>query len=211
MHAYATNAKERDLVPIVLAIPAFLLAWLTAHALAKIGLKWTWWLDAPSVLGWYGILFAVYSKWLWKKPFRWEIRLSKIPNLNGTWVGKIKSSDSSVAGQEIPIVFHIRQNWSNILIAGHGKNSVSCSLMAALNTDDVPDAGLKYEYLNQPRQFAAPTMHMNKGTAHLQIAGSDKLEGSYYTGRDRQTFGTIKLARVSKEFKEPSIVEPALN
>jgi hypothetical protein len=54
---------------------------------------------------------------------------------------------------------------------------------------------LIYDYLNEPNSDAVDTMHMHRGTARLVLTETDKLEGDYYTGRDRKNTGAMKLRR----------------
>jgi hypothetical protein len=55
-----------------------------------------------------------------------------------------------------------------------------------------------YEYSNTPRPGAASTMHAHRGTVRLGINSSvNKLEGEYYSGRDRANQGILTLTRGS--------------
>ena len=53
-----------------------------------------------------------------------------------------------------------------------------------------------YDYLNEPNQDAVDTMHIHRGTGRLLLI-DDRLEGDYYTGRDRRNTGTIRLQRTA--------------
>ncbi len=58
---------------------------------------------------------------------------------------------------------------------------------------------LSYEYLNEPKAAtSALTMHTHRGTARLTVAVVDNpriLDEEYYTGRDRQMYGSLRLER----------------
>jgi hypothetical protein len=54
---------------------------------------------------------------------------------------------------------------------------------------------VSYEYANDPRPDAVCTMHHHVGQTTLTLTSADTLEGEYYPGRVRQTFGAIKLTR----------------
>jgi hypothetical protein len=57
---------------------------------------------------------------------------------------------------------------------------------------------LSYEYINEPRVSATASMHMHRGTGRFVLSGGGNvLEGEYYSGRDRQTFGTVRLEKVA--------------
>lgn len=196
MHAYATDAEDRKSIPIWLTIVAVAAALLFDYTLKRIGLKAPWWLDTPAVMGFYGLLHLLFDKYAW----RWPLKLSAIPDLNGTWVGTIKSSyDGGLNTDKINVVLYIFQTWSKLSARLETDHSRSFSTMAALNTDASPEQGLKYEYLNEPMSTVAETMHSHRGTAHLRLSPCKTiLEGDYYTGRDRRNVGSLSLRRVSR-------------
>jgi hypothetical protein len=55
---------------------------------------------------------------------------------------------------------------------------------------------LLYEYLNEPKPHAPSAMQIHRGHARLELAEDrSSLSGQYFTGRGRQTFGTLVLQR----------------
>jgi hypothetical protein len=73
--------------------------------------------------------------------------------------------------------------------------------MAVVNTSKSSEAGLKYEYLNEPGTFSIPTMNAHRGTANLRLTSDGiTLKGEYYTGRGRQTIGDMVFHKVSTQF-----------
>ena len=51
--------------------------------------------------------------------------------------------------------------------------------------------------LNAPRNDAEETMNAHVGLNHLRLSPDGKtLEGDYFSGRGRQTFGRMKLLRI---------------
>ena len=50
-------------------------------------------------------------------------------------------------------------------------------------------------YVNTPRASAPATMHTHEGTAILHLSEPIRLEGHYYTGRDRVTQGELRLQK----------------
>ena len=146
-------------------------------------------------MGFYGIFYILYDQVLWKVRFG-PMPLSNIPYVGGVWAGVLTSSYNNT---KIDIVLYIKQSWSKIAIRTETVTSTSFTTMAALNTEENLDPGLKYEYLSEPGAFATETMQIHKGTGHLRMSGDGKtLIGDYYTGRGRQTFGTLELHFVSK-------------
>lgn len=197
MHTYATDARDRDKVPIILAVVAVVATLAFLALVQKLNIQIPWWLDAPSVMGFYGIFHLLYDRVLWRLHLG-PIPLSQIPNVGGVWAGVLTSSYNN--GTKIDIVFYIKQTWSKIAIRTETVTSTSFTTMAVLNTEENLDPGLKYEYLSEPGAFVKETMHIHKGTGHLRLSSDGKtLTGEYYTGRGRQTFGTLELHFISRE------------
>jgi hypothetical protein len=73
--------------------------------------------------------------------------------------------------------------------------------MAALNVEPGVNEGLLYEYANDPRFAASDSMHAHRGVAIIRVSSdARRLEGEYFTGRDRQTHGSILVERVSRQY-----------
>jgi hypothetical protein len=76
------------------------------------------------------------------------------------------------------------------------ERSGSKSQIAAILTKDLNIAILSYEYMNEPLPDAEDTMHMHRGTARLVLKDNrNLLEGDYYTGKGRETFGRLIFGR----------------
>ena len=190
MHGYSTDSGERRIVPLLLASVAITLAWLSSKILAVMHLTLPWWLDAPSTLGFYGALYALFDRNLWCNPFVRKLGLVRVPNLTGRWRGYLISSfDGHVKRRDLMI--NIFQSWTQISVFLTTKTSISRSCAAVIQVDDPDGLSLTYQYRNQPLATAMKTMHMHYGTAMLQMSDADTLTGDYYAGRDRRTFGRI--------------------
>lgn len=140
----------------------------------------------------YGGMVLLYERWGW----RW---LSTLKNLNGTWVGTITTSHNG--GTIVPCVMRVRQTWTRMAIELETQQSRSRTTMAALYEEQPGDIGLKYEYVCEPRNLAAPTMQTHRGVCMLAISTGPnelRLSGNYFTGRGRETRGEISLHRVSR-------------
>lgn len=198
MHAYATDV-DRNGVPIILALIAIGATLLFLYVIQTLKIIIPWWIDAPSVMGFYGIFYKLYDRVLWKQHFG-PIYLSMIPDVSGIWAGVLKSSYNE--GTKIDIVFKIKQTWSKIKIETETETSKSSTTMAALFTDESHDPRLAYEYLSTPKVFAVKTMNPHLGTGHLELSPAFRIltgKGDYYTGRGRQTLGELDLHFVSKK------------
>lgn len=195
MHAYTTDSSERKFVPLYIAGASVLLAWTLNRVLGSTQFTIPWWIEAPSVIGFYGLLYTVFNKYLWKLRILRTIQVVKVPDLNGTWNGYVASSFDKHA-TKYDAALKIFQNWTRISIVLKTNYSKSSSLIAAIVAETPGGITLSYEYLNEPMPNAKNTMHTHRGTARLTIQSNGKaLEGEYYTGRDRQNFGILRFER----------------
>jgi hypothetical protein len=96
-------------------------------------------------------------------------------------------------------MIQIHQTWSNICVEFESATSRSFSRMAALNVTPGATQGLVYEYTNEPRGDAPVTMHAHPGFAsHRMAPDGQTMEVDYYTGRGRETHGTMRLRRICR-------------
>jgi hypothetical protein len=198
MHVYATDAKDRRDLPIWGASIAVACTLFLNWALQAWDLSVPWWVDAPSVMGFYGLFSQWFDKYLWRLKVG-PLSISDIPDLNGTWVGVIHSTYDGRT--EVPdVVLYIRQTWTRIGVELQTENSRSYSTMAAVNTPGSSEAGLKYEYINEPFALSLETMHLHRGNTSLKISPDGRtLEGDYFSGRGRQNVGTMTFHLVSRQ------------
>ncbi len=194
MHGYSTDSSERKIVPLLLALLAIALAWASSKFLAIAHLSVPWWLDAPSSLAFYGALYALFDRYLWRNSLVHKLGLVRIPNLTGRWRGYLVTSFDGHATRH-DLIIHIFQSWTQIVVYLTTRTSMSSSCTAVIQVDDPEGAVLVYQYQNQPLAYAMKTMHMHYGTAMLRISNDGCLAGDYYAGRDRRTFGRICCRR----------------
>ena len=195
MHGYSTDSDERRVVPLLLACLAIFLAWLSSKALMAIHLSVPWWLDAPSSLAFYGALYTLFDRYLWRNSLVSKLGLVRIPNLAGRWRGYLISSfDGHVKRHDLMI--NIFQSWTQITVFLTTATSMSRSSAAMIQVEDPEGVALIYQYQNQPLADAIRTMHMHYGTAMLRVSTDGCLVGDYYAGRDRRTFGRISCRRL---------------
>jgi hypothetical protein len=193
-HPYSTNSEERKHVPFYLAILAVVSSLGLAALFRKIGWTPPLWVDFSSIMGLYGLLYGFFKGVAWKWGWLRSLVSVSTPILAGTWSGTVQSDYDGVTRPAHNVEAVVGQDWTEMVIRLIGPNSKSHSLSASMVvTED--ECILIYDYLNEPNAHAAETMHMHRGTARLVLTGTDKLEGDYYTGRDRNNIGTIKLRR----------------
>jgi len=194
MHGYSTDSDERRVVPLLLASMAISLAWLSSKLLAVIHLSVPWWVDAPSSMAFYGALYAIFDRYLWRNSLVSKLGLVRIPNLAGRWHGYLISSFDGHAKRH-DLMINISQSWTQITVFLTTATSMSRSCAAVIQVDDPEGVALVYQYQNQPLADAMRTMHMHYGTAMLRVSNGGCLVGDYYAGRDRRTFGRICCRR----------------
>jgi SMODS-associating 2TM, beta-strand rich effector domain len=196
MHAYSTDSDRSRIAYLLLAVLAVLGAWLLSRLFDALNVTPPWWLDTPSVLGFYGLLWKGYDRFAW----RWRVGalgLSDVPNLAGTWTGTIVSArDESTV---YPATLTINQSASRMLVSMETTTSRSHSVMAALNCRQGPYQGLHYGYENWPKALAQSAMAPHSGQAHLRLsADGDRLDGDYETDRHRGNVGKMSFSRTQK-------------
>jgi hypothetical protein len=203
MHGYSTDSGERRIVPLLLASVAITSAWLSSKLLAVMHLSLPWWLDAPSTLGYYGALYALFDRNLWRNRFARKLGFVRVPNLTGRWRGYLLSSfDGHTKRHDLMI--NIFQTWTEIAVFLATETSISRSCAAVIQVDDPDGLALTYQYQSQPLANAMRTMHMHFGTATLSVSDDDTLTGDYYAGRDRRTFGRISCRREQSTTTAPA-------
>lgn len=198
MHPYTIDSNARTKVFIILVGLSILTAWAFSRALALPGWSVPWWIDAPSVMGFFGFYTQLFERVLWRHPLLRRLGLIEVPDLNGSWRGPVTSSfGDEHYGHDVTIT--IVQRWSRIAIRLDGAHSQSRSLTAALLGEESVTSELSYEYLNEPHAGATDAMQAHRGTARLALqrtAQGDALVGEYYTGRGRTTHGRLCVERV---------------
>lgn len=191
MHPYATDSTERVNVVVLSAFLSVAITYGFHIILSKTGIQWPWWLEAPSVWGVFGGLYMWFDKRLWRYQWLRRIGIVKVPDLNGEWnvQGHSTNYDEDFTG-----TIHIRQTWTHLSVTLETKRSRSHSLTASLLLNQPDGITLSYEYRNEPKPNALPTMHAHRGTTALRLK-DEILEGEYYSGRDRLNYGTLSLRR----------------
>jgi hypothetical protein len=200
MHGYSTDSDERRVVPLLLASLAISFAWVSSKLLLVIHLSVPWWVDAPSVMAFYGMLYALFDRYLWRNGLVSKLGLVRMPNLAGCWYGYLISSFDGHAKHH-DLMITICQSWTQIAVFLTTAQSISRSCAAVIQVDDPEGVALIYQYQNQPVADATRTMHMHYGTAMLRVSIEGFLVGDYYAGRDRRTFGRICCRRVVRNPK----------
>lgn len=199
MHPYSTDATRPIRVLLVLAVAAVLLAYLLDRALSAADLDAPWWLDTPAVLGFYGLLWRLYDRHLWRVS-RNGRTLSGIRDYSGEWDGEIGTNHPS---GPLTASLTIQQTSSQILVTLTTDKSRSDSSMAAISDRPGQHHGLRYEYTNMP-QPRHETLQIHKGVSHLVLSRDGRsLTGDYKNFHGRMTAGSLTFHR--RESTAPAV------
>ncbi|PAD72829.1 hypothetical protein [Paenibacillus campinasensis] len=195
MHTYSTDSDERSKIPLYLAILSILSALGLPKAMNLLGFTTPWWLDAPAVAGFYTIYYRLFDTLLWKCTWFGKMGIIKTPDLNGTWSGYFLTSyDEHSTQKEAEI--EIKQTWTRMLVVFKNGTSSSKSMTSSIITTDADGLVLSYQYQNEPKYTAASTMNIHHGFTRLVLSKDRRqLDGEYFTGRGRLSYGSLHFKR----------------
>lgn len=201
--------KINNTIKIHAQIFTFLIIWgavlLITQTYSTIDL-WTAIKQIPQAISIYAIIGIIFTKWLW----RWKFLqgwLIKIPDLQGTWRGELKSDwinpETGKSIDPIPMVLVVKQTFSSIKCTLMTRESTSYSTTADINV--VPngeDLYLTYNYTNRPKATIRDRSAIHDGASILKIINKPNkcLEGEYWTSH--KTRGEMTLTFDSKELVE---------
>ncbi len=200
-HTYSTDSPERRYIPFFIAASAIGATFVAFHFVAKYAVEIPWWASPPiDTMAFYGLFYWLFDQHIWGWQFVHHLRITKIPDLSGEWRGQVNPTPTNgvSAGLEssTEITLSIKQTWTTLMITAQTGLSRSRSISGSVIVDD--EKVLSYEYMNEPSAAAPATMHVHHGTTRLCLNRNDTvLEGEYYSGRDRQNIGTIRVTRAN--------------
>ncbi len=201
--------KVNNTIKIHSQIITFLIIWSIVLLISKTYTTVNLWSaikQIPQAISIYAIIGIIFTKWLW----RWRLLqgwLIKIPDLQGTWKGELKSDwvnpETGKRTGSIPMILVIRQTFSSIKCTLMTKESTSYSTTADVNV--VPggeDLFLTYNYTNRSKAIVRDRSEIHDGASILKIIKKPemRLEGEYWTSR--KTIGDISLKFESKDLVE---------
>ncbi len=214
MHFYSSTNTSRQTPVAVIAIGCAVLSIGLSKLIHQLALPS--WAPAPSALALFAIAFWLFDKYVWGFGIH-RLRVTKIPNLSGTWEGEISvcrwneeekeglrtRKKEDLGTHECKVA--IKQTWSRISISFETNATESDSTMASLGPPHDERGGLRYEYdvKGKPggRPFIKEETVRHRGVAHLKPAKGenwDNLTGSYYNDQDFQLWGSYRLHKVKK-------------
>lgn len=194
--------KINNTIKIYIQIITFLIIWVIVLLITKTFSSidlWTALKLIPQSISIYIIIGIIFTKWLWRFKFL-QGWLIKIPNLQGTWRGELKSDwinpETGKGIDPIPVVLVVRQTFSNIKCTLMTKESTSYSTTADINVaPNSEDLYLTYSYTNRPKATIRDRSAIHDGASILKIISKpDKcLEGEYWTSRKTRGDMTLKF------------------
>ena len=139
------------------------------------------WLESLSPLLAYGILYAIFEKYIWHWKIFKVLGVVSVPDLRGRWKGKQRSSYKENGNNvEVPSCLEISQIFSKIFVRASYEQSQSESVVANF-TELNGEIYLFYTYDNEPNSLKSGTMQAHKGTVKLKyIQKENKLIGVYF-------------------------------
>lgn len=154
------------------------------------------------------IVYFVVTRGLWNV---WPITkaIGSPPDLSGEWTGHLYTDTNEYDDEDVVAVdelgyglvkmeatLRIRQSWDRILVVLDGPNSTSKSTGATILFDDEPPT-LTYNYNNGGDDFHDELDH-HAGTTTIEYdPETETLEGTYYTGPNRENYGRLVVERAS--------------
>jgi hypothetical protein len=194
MHPYSTNTPIHPRLLAALAILCVTLSGVVAYLISLLNKFAGLGLGGVSAMTLFGGFYWLFDKHLWKHQ-----RLARhllVPNLNGSWsvAGKRITLDGSPEPLEWTATIRIEQSWSRIVVVQSRGQSGSASIAASLYHSPGMGYRLIYHYDNTPKGDEDLGRHF--GLCDLCFDEDlQRAEGTYFTDRDRQTTGTMILAR----------------
>ncbi len=107
--------------------------------------------DLLSIPVWYGILWLLYDKFLWKKSIMQKFH--HVPNIEGDWSGELISSYDDTAKHSMTLI--IKQTWSHIHFTAKFDKSKSESNVAAILSEDTGQPVIYFGFQNRSKDREA--------------------------------------------------------
>lgn len=180
--------------------------------ISLIGVTWTlssWLLSKLWGYGWLqgigptvivGLLLFAYDRWAWRWPG--FSLLNTVPDLSGLYRGEIVYAWNGEEGRK-PCEMSVRQRCSHIKVTSvfgsdEDGQTRSISTHAMIEEDASGEHKLIFLYHNDGSHMTGNSITCHDGTNILNVVKNDgllHLIGHYYTNREPQTKGRIKLKR----------------
>ena len=152
------------------------------------------------------VVYLIVSRGLWNhQPI--SMMIGSPPDLNGEWTGHLYTDTDEYDDEDVVAVnelgyglvkmeatLRIRQSWDRIFVELDGPNTTSESTGATILFDDGSPT-LTYNYDNRGDDFH-DELDQHAGTTTVEYnPTTETLEGTYYTGPNRENYGRLVVER----------------
>ena len=195
MHNYSNTQVLSPLFYVLLSTLSVASAWVLHLVLSYLGLDELWWIEFPSVLGFYAIFWQWFDKKGWTVTIIRRLFHITTPDLSGNWYSQ---ADTILENNQYTVTAEasVNQTWSKFRISINWHNSTSVSVSASLHEVSPNEFELVYQYVNTPKPLAPQTMNIHRGTAWLALStDQSQMQGEYFSGRGRNKFGSLTLKK----------------
>jgi hypothetical protein len=186
---YSVDTEPRRKIIAIMALMSLLITYLPTFFFPTFSSK----LGPLSVLGVFAAFFYIFDQFFWK-----YIPGVGIPNLSGTWTGKLirGTEPGKIEGKESDISIKLSQTWYRMDIVFKGTHSVSRSEIIGLFVNNPNHIELCYAYYKRPKDASGSGHEYSNGYTRLVLEIADQnwlLVGRYFSDEFRG--GTIRLSR----------------
>ena len=198
MNINSNNYKQFTAFILILVGISAAIVYMISYGLKSYGIEIPFYIETPSIPAVYAFFFVLFDRFLWKNKIFKQLGIVIADDLNGKWVGSLKSSYDNFA-TDIEAQLVIEQTATKIKICGTFNKSKSVSIHENFGRSEIDNrVALFYFFRNEPTYDATQTMAMHEGSAKLTYSPeNESLTGYYYSGRDRNNFGTIEVKKVN--------------
>jgi len=158
-----------------------LTSWFVSQWFFDLFQNWPNWLEGPSPIAVYGIIYFLFDKYLWQWGGFRKLGIVWFPNLNGRWLGTQQSSYKE-NGENVVVKgrLEIAQTFSKICVRCYYFKSESESI--AVSFFEFNDqVYLFYTYDNDPSSLKTGTMQKHKGSAKIKLLPTEnRINGCYW-------------------------------
>lgn len=196
MHEYCIKGHKKEIVVFYITLASVVLSTCFAQLIDLIGaqlhiaIKYT--LTTSCT---FGLLYALFSKKLWKsKGFG---KLFNFPNLNGNYTVKALSLKNPTGSEiEWDGRMSIVQTWDKILITLKTDKSSSESISSNGCIEYIPNIGyrLEYKYHNDPNLIKSE-LHPHDGECTITFTEQICTAKAEYFTKERSSNGIMELVK----------------
>jgi hypothetical protein len=189
VHSYGSDFKHVAYVHVVLAAISLGLY----LALKLLPLPSNFPVHPLITLTIFGIVEFLFNQWGWRLLCLFPI--VRVYNFGGTYEGHMRAADDAT----YPVKLTVKQNWSRMEIVFESGDARSKSFSASVIRDRIANGQVElvYNYFAHGVHEGEERVGAHYGTSMLRRLNQGlKLDGNYYTERQRDSFGRVELKKI---------------